>query len=94
MDTGKIILGVLGGMAAGVVLGVLFAPAKGADTRKKILETGEGYADDISEKFNAMIEDFTKQIETVKAEILHTTENGKAKMAETVEAAKHVVSSK
>ena len=38
MGTGKILLGVLAGVAAGATLGILFAPAKGSKTRKKIIE--------------------------------------------------------
>ena len=51
MKASKIALGVLGGMAAGAVVGILFAPAKGADTRKKIQQKGNDYADDLKDKF-------------------------------------------
>jgi gas vesicle protein len=51
MKANKITLGVLGGIATGAVLGILFAPAKGADTRKKILQKGNNYADDLKDKF-------------------------------------------
>ena len=37
MKQGQIVLGVLAGIAAGAVLGILFAPDKGTITRKKIL---------------------------------------------------------
>ena len=50
MKTNKIALGVLGGIAAGTILGILFAPEKGVDTRKKILKKGSNYADDFKGK--------------------------------------------
>ena len=38
MESSKVVLGVIGGVAVGALLGVLFAPDKGSKTRKKILE--------------------------------------------------------
>jgi gas vesicle protein len=38
-STGKFILGVLGAAAAGTVVGLLIAPDKGSETRKKIVES-------------------------------------------------------
>jgi gas vesicle protein len=52
MKANKIALGVLGGIAAGAALGILFAPAKGADTRKKIQQKGNDCADDLKNKLD------------------------------------------
>jgi gas vesicle protein len=51
MKASHIALGLLGGIAAGAVVGILFAPAKGTDTRKKIQQKGNDYADSLKDKF-------------------------------------------
>ena len=52
-------MGVLAGIAAGAVIGVLFAPEKGEVTRKKIVRKGEDLAEEVNnkleEKFNELI---------------------------------------
>jgi gas vesicle protein len=54
----KILLAGLLGLAAGVAVGVLFAPAKGAKTRKrltkKIMNFADNMQDDLSDKLNAI----------------------------------------
>jgi gas vesicle protein len=41
----KVILGILGAAAAGVVIGMLVAPEKGKETRKRLKKTAEDWAD-------------------------------------------------
>lgn len=36
MSTGKLVSGLLAGLAVGSILGILFAPEKGSETRNKI----------------------------------------------------------
>jgi gas vesicle protein len=46
--TSKVILGILGAAAAGVVIGMLVAPEKGEETRKRLRKTAEDWADSMS----------------------------------------------
>jgi gas vesicle protein len=55
MSRGRIVLGVLAGLAAGAIIGILFAPAKGTDTRKKIVNKGEEYVGNLKEKINGLL---------------------------------------
>jgi gas vesicle protein len=54
---GKILGALLLGAAAGAVLGILFAPDKGTETRKKIKQKGEDLLDDIKRKIDEAKED-------------------------------------
>lgn len=69
MDTGKILLGVLAGAAVGATLGILFAPAKGSDTRHKIAKKGEDYKDAVKDKFNEFVDNVSDRYEHAKEDI-------------------------
>lgn len=47
-SNGKILLGILGAAAAGVVIGMLIAPEKGEDLRKNIRKTADDWMDEIA----------------------------------------------
>ncbi len=66
MDKGKVVLGALAGLAAGAVLGILFAPEKGSDTRKKIASKGKDTAEGLKEKYNGIIDNLNSKLESVK----------------------------
>ena len=80
MSTGKVILGVLAGLAAGTTIGLLLAPDKGSKTRKKIARKGEDYMEELEEKFNGIVDGMSKKFENMKAEATRIKENGKAKV--------------
>ena len=62
MSSGKLLLGVLAGVATGALIGVLFAPDKGSVTRKKISKKGDDYADGLKENLNTFIETVSNRI--------------------------------
>lgn len=49
---GKIIVAAVGGAIAGAALGILFAPAKGSDTRKKIRDKSLALAEEAGNALN------------------------------------------
>jgi len=64
MTTNKVILGVLAAAAAGTIIGLLFAPEEGNDTRKKI-----------KKKTNSLASDLIDALEKSKAKVTDTAEN-------------------
>lgn len=84
MESGKVFLGVLAGVAIGAVLGILLAPEKGSVTRNQILGKSKGYADQLANQ----LEDFLKTASKNYEGALHTAEDlnskGRAKLEEIV----------
>lgn len=63
MSSGKILLGIIAGLAAGATLGVLFAPDNGKDTRKRISNKGEDYLDNFKIFIRNTLESVTRDFE-------------------------------
>ena len=82
MSSGKVFLGVLAGLAAGALLGILFAPEKGSVTRKKISKKGEDYADILKEKFDEFLDNISGKYEETKEEGSDISEQAQSKPAE------------
>lgn len=62
MDKGKVLLGVAAGLAAGAALGLLLAPDKGSNTRKKIGKKKDKLIDDMKVKLNGLVDDATHKL--------------------------------
>jgi gas vesicle protein len=64
----KIIIGVLAGLAAGALIGILFAPDKGSVVRGTISKKGEDYLDSIKSTFNSFVDGVAGKFDKVKEE--------------------------
>ena len=69
MSTQNLLIGILSGVAAGVAIGLLTAPAKGSETRKKIADTAE----DIKRKIRAMRGQANSELDELKTIIENET---------------------
>jgi gas vesicle protein len=71
-NTGKLIGALLVGAAIGGVLGILFAPDKGSETRKKIANKAGELTDPFKEKLNAFLRKQKKNLKEQKQTLLRT----------------------
>ncbi len=65
-NTGKLIGALLLGAAIGGTLGILFAPDKGTETRRKISSKGNDLTDAMKEKFEKFLDEVRDEFEAVK----------------------------
>ena len=80
MGSKKILTAVLLGAAAGAVLGILFAPDKGSETRKKISKKTGDLGDTVRNKFSEFGEAIAEKFDSIRGEANDIMEKGKAKV--------------
>ena len=78
MSKVNVVIGAMAGLAVGALLGVLFAPERGEDTRKKLSKTSKETTDVIKDKFNELIDDLASHFEMVKEDIIAEKEEVEA----------------
>lgn len=92
MKTSSVVLGVLAGAAVGAIVGILFAPDKGYNTRRKITRKGEEFVDDLKERAMDIRNQATDMVDTFadaihspkgKVEVKVRSENNKRKVVHT-----------
>ncbi|MBK9478747.1 MAG: YtxH domain-containing protein [Bacteroidetes bacterium] len=89
MRTGKVVVGLLAGVAIGALAGILFAPDKGSKTRKQLVDKGEDLVDDLKSKLDGMLNSVTEKFEQVQSQADAFVEKGKAKYAEAKKEVNH-----
>lgn len=80
MKVGKMILGILSGAAAGAAVGMLFAPKKGADTRKRIADRSNEYMYETKSKFNDLADNLSHKYDTVKSKMRNKSKKVEASL--------------
>jgi gas vesicle protein len=65
-NSGKVLGALLVGAAIGGALGILFAPDKGSETRKKIAGKANDLTDSLKDKFNSLLDEAKREADVVK----------------------------
>lgn len=81
MNSGsKVLLSVLAGAAAGAIIGILFAPDKGYETRRRIAEGSKDVTDNLKTKFSDLVDNIADKYESAKEGAADLIEKGKQKI--------------
>ncbi len=76
MKTTKILLGFVIGAAVGGALGILFAPDKGAETRRKIADQGNDLADNLKGKITDLVDGVKDKFNNMKSDAEDVVDKG------------------
>lgn len=68
MSTSKVILGIAAGAALGAVLGLLYAPDSGIETRKQLTQKKDDILDSLKTRFQDFLITAASELDVVKQE--------------------------
>jgi gas vesicle protein len=80
MANTKTVLGFLAGAAVGALAGILLAPDKGSETRKKISKKTNDLGDSLKGSFNDFVDGIKDSYANMKSEAEDVEEKGKIRM--------------
>src|SRR5688572_28156700 len=75
-DNSKVLGALILGAAAGAVLGLMFAPSRGSDLRKKLKDSAEDIIDELADK----ITEGRETIDELKEKVMGRADNLKSEM--------------
>jgi gas vesicle protein len=78
MDYRTALLTALGGVAAGYLLGILFAPGKGTETRNRLTEKSHEYTEYLADKIDDILESVSQPFENSDNELNQIGRKAKA----------------
>ena len=80
MKNTDVFVGVLSGLAVGALLGVLFAPDKGSNTRREIAQKGTDLTDNLKGSFSDFIASVEDQYSNFTSNAEDALEEGTSKL--------------
>ena len=69
-STSKVLITLAGGLLAGTILGLLIAPEKGSETRKKMADAAEKLSDKLKHRAKKMADGIKRETVNEREEIL------------------------
>lgn len=63
MKSNNLIFGIFAGLAAGTLLGLLYAPRKGTETRKRIFGCNDHYVNTLKAEFDELVSRILEEFE-------------------------------
>ncbi|HMH20971.1 MAG TPA: YtxH domain-containing protein [Puia sp.] len=88
MSTQKILIGALSGLVAGVAIGVLTAPAKGEETRKKISDTADNFKKKLRQLRGLAVDELDELTDIFEKETDGLKEDVRSRVLDLIKAAK------
>ncbi len=85
MSSKKVVIGAVVGVAAGAVLGLLFAPARGAMTRQRMARKVTDSAEDVQDSLSGYIDATTEGYGSIKKGAAEFVDKAKKKAASAAE---------
>lgn len=78
MNKEKLMMGALAGVAVGAAIGMLFAPEKGSEMRRKLKKNGHADLKDLEDKFSAFTDSMNDQLTYMREQAMRNAQRAAA----------------